>query len=101
MRFVDGAWVVTGVVDFECGGPCFMSLAETLIPGTSGFGLFGGTQERAQDVDGFELVGNHAAGGQLEFTFLELLESKSDLSVALSSPSKVCGFSRNARWFPM
>ncbi len=34
MRFVDGAWVVAGVVNFECGWPCFMSFAETLIPAT-------------------------------------------------------------------
>ena len=45
-------------------------------------------KERAQDVDGFELVGNFAAGGQLEFAFLELRESKSDLSVALVEPEQ-------------
>ena len=69
---------------FEGRRPCLVALAEPLVPDAQGFGFFGEPKEGAQDVDGFELVGDFASGGQLELAFLELLEGVGELSVVVA-----------------
>src|SRR5262245_5701282 len=77
-----------------------MTLAEVFVPGREGLGLRWNPEKVPEDVQGLELVGDFAAGRELELSFLETVEGESDLPVSLFEAEKSLRFQQERSVVP-